>query len=78
MKKSLRDAVKIDSLEVEGLGKVTTGLKVIHPVFGAGTVVALFEFPPYCEMRHAIGVQFETAGYRSLAPEYAKLELAKA
>ena len=74
MKKSLRNAVAIESLEVPGLGLVTKGLKVRHPKFGAGTVVALFRFPPYCPMRHSIGVQFESVGYTALAPEYAKLQ----
>ena len=74
MKKSIRDAVQIESLEVEGLGTVTKGLKVVHPVFGSGTVVSLWEFPPYCPIRHSIGVQFETGGYKTLAPDYAKLK----
>jgi hypothetical protein len=75
MKKSIRDAVKINSLEVAGLGTVTVGLRVIHPVFGRGTVVSIGEFPPYCKLRHSIGIQFEAVGYKPLAPEYARLEL---
>ena len=74
MKKSIRDAVRIDSLDVQGLGTVTVGLKVVHPVFGRGTVVSIAEFPPYCKTRHSVGVQFETVGFKALAPEYAKLK----
>jgi hypothetical protein len=74
MKKSIREAVEIQSLDVAGLGTVTRGLKVSHPVFGAGTVVSLFEFPPHSATRHSIGVQFESVGFKALAPEYAKLK----
>lgn len=78
MKKSIRDAVQIESLEVSGLGTVVVGLKVRHPTFGSGTVVSLTEFPPYCPSRHAIGVQFQSAGFKALAPEYAKLQRGEA
>jgi hypothetical protein len=74
MKKSI-DATEIESLEVSGLGTVTIGLKVTHPVFGAGTVVALFRFPPGGSTSHSIGVEFASVGYKALAPEYAKLSL---
>ena len=74
MKKSIRDAVEIDSLEVPGLGTVRAGLRVVHPVFGRGTVVAIFEFPPYSKIRHSVGVEFEGVGYKPLAPEYARLQ----
>jgi hypothetical protein len=75
MKKSIRDAVKISSLEVPGLGTVKAGLKVVHPLFGRGTVVSIAEFPPYCKTRYSIGVQFEAVGFKPLAPEYARLQL---
>jgi hypothetical protein len=74
MKKSIREAVEIQSLDVPGLGTVTKGLKVSHPVFGTGTVVSLFEFPPHSATRHSIGVQFESIGFKALAPEYARLK----
>jgi hypothetical protein len=74
MKKSI-DATEIESLEVAGLGKVTRGLKVVHPVFGAGTVVALYSFPPGGVTSHSIGIEFASVGYKALAPEYAKLNL---
>jgi hypothetical protein len=73
MKKSIREAVEIQSLDVFALGTVTKGLRVVHPIFGAGTVVSLFEFPPHSTTRHSIGVQFETVGFKALAPEYANL-----
>ena len=73
MKKSIRDAVQIESLEVPGLGLVKEGLKVSHPAFGRGTVVSITEFPPYCPIRHSIGVEFSAVGFKALAPEHAKL-----
>ena len=75
MKKSLRDAVEIGALEVPGLGTVKAGLKVVHPVFGRGTVAAILEYPPYCKARHSICVEFERVGGKSLIPEYARLQL---
>jgi hypothetical protein len=74
MKKSI-EAVEIESLEVPGLGALTRGVQVTHPVFGAGSVVALFRFPPGGPSSHSIGVQFLSVGYKALAPEYAKLKL---
>ena len=74
MKKSIREAVELESLDIPGLGTVTRGLKVSHPMFGVGTVVSLFEFPPHSLTHHSIGVQFETVGFKALAPEYAKLQ----
>lgn len=71
MKKYIRDAVPIESLEVPLLGVVTKGLKVKHPLFGPGTVVELFRFP---DGKHSLRVEFETHGSKALAPEYAKLE----
>jgi hypothetical protein len=75
MKKSIRDAVEISSLEIPGLGTVKAGLKVLHPIFGRGTVVAIFEFPPASKVRHSIGIEFDDVGYKPLAPEYARLQL---
>jgi hypothetical protein len=74
MKKSIRKAVEIQSLDVAGLGIVTRGLMVSHPMFGAGTVVSLFEFPPHSATRHSIGVRFDSVGFKALAPECAKLK----
>jgi hypothetical protein len=71
VKKSIQ-AVEIDSLEVEHLGQVTRGLQVMHPLFGAGTVVALFVFP---NGSHTMGIEFETNGYKALVSEYARLRL---
>jgi len=73
MKKSIRDAKRIESLDLPDLGTVTEGLKVKHPVFGHGTVVAIIEFPPYVPSRHALGVEFDAVGYKVLNPAYAKL-----
>lgn len=71
MKKSIQ-AEGIESLDVAGLGLARKGLRVTHPLFGDGTVVALFAFP---HGGHSIGVEFATVGYKALAPEYAKLQL---
>lgn len=76
MKKSFRDAVKIDSLDVPGTGIVTEGLRVRHPTFGLGTVTAVIRWG--CDAGHAIEVKFDgPAGAKALAPEYCKLELVK-
>ena len=75
MKKSIADATQIEALDVPGLGKVTKNLKVVHPLFGAGTVVALFEFPAGGPVSHSIGIEFVSVGYKALAPEFAKLQL---
>ncbi|WP_090449663.1 hypothetical protein [Dyella sp. OK004] len=72
MKKGIQ-ATELESLDVDGLGLVKKGLRVVHPMFGTGTVVALFAFH---RGGHSIGVEFVTAGYKALAPEYAKLQLA--
>jgi hypothetical protein len=74
MKKSFRDAVEIGSLDLPGLGTVTVGLKVKHPVFGRGTVVSILEWPQYVNLGQSIGVEFESVGSKLLAPEYARLE----
>jgi hypothetical protein len=72
MKKSI-SSEKLGSLNVDGLGRVSKGLRVVHPLFGEGIVVALFEFS---QGGHSIGVEFATVGYKALTPQYAKLQLA--
>ena len=74
MKKSIRETVEIDSLEVADLGVITRGVRVRHPSFGPGTVVAPFEWPTYSPLRNTIGIEFDSVGYKALAPEYAKLQ----
>ncbi len=74
MKKSIRDAVEIETIQVDGLGVVTRGIRVQHPHFGSGTVVAIFQFPEYSQTRHSIGIEFDAVGYKPLTPEYAKLQ----
>jgi hypothetical protein len=64
----------LESPDVDGLGLIKKELRVVHPMFGTGTVVVLFAFH---RGGHSIGVEFVTAGYRkALVPEYAKLQLA--
>ena len=77
MKKSIRDAVEISSLEVAGVGEISAGIRVVHPKFGHGTVKSIWQFPEYVEYRHSIGIEFDDGAYRGVAPEFAKLELAK-
>jgi hypothetical protein len=58
----------------ESLGSETSqeGLRVIHPHFGPGAVVALFKFVYTGD--HTTGVEFESdAGYKARSPQYAKL-----
>lgn len=75
MKKSFREAKEIESLDIPETGMLTKGIRVNHPVFGEGVVVALFEFPPYVPQRHCVGIEFSSVGYKPLSPQYAKLSL---
>jgi hypothetical protein len=70
MKKSI-DADELESLHVEGLGLVLKGLRVKHPLFGEGTVVAIFSFH---RGGHSLGIDFGGFGYKALDPTYAKLQ----
>jgi hypothetical protein len=73
MKKAFKDVVEIEALEVAELGTVVKGLAVKHFMFGAGVVVAIFQFP---DGENTIGIEFEKVGYKALVPKYAKLQLA--
>jgi hypothetical protein len=74
MKMAVPEAVKIESLEIAGFGTATCGLEVLHPIFGPGRIVAIFSLPPGSATLHTIGIEFESVGYKALAPEYAKLQ----
>ena len=76
--KSIDGATQIESLEVEGLGNVTPGLKVIHPHFGPGTVQAIFLLQQNRVASHALGIDFDSLGYQTIAPSYAKMSRADA
>ena len=76
--KSIDGATQIESLEVEGLGNVTPGLKVIHPYFGPGTVQAIFLLHQNRIASHILGIDFEKLGYQTIAPSYAKMSRADA
>jgi hypothetical protein len=67
-----KSAAPIESLDLAGLGQITKGLSVRHPVFGKGVVTAIFRFR---DGKHSIGIEFQEHGYKALAPEYAKLQL---
>jgi hypothetical protein len=73
MKKSL-EATSVSHMDVEGLGTLKPGMKVVHPHFGSGVVKALFVFT--VTGQRSIGIEFATVGYKALVPEYAKLQLA--
>jgi len=72
-KKSL-EATQVDHMDVEGLGTLRPGVRVVHPHFGPGVVKALYVFT--LTGQRSVGVEFATPGYKELAPEYAKLQLA--
>jgi len=76
--KSIDGATQIESLEVEGLGNVTPGLRVIHPYLGLGTVQAIFLLHQNRLASHALGIDFDSLGYQTIAPSYAKMSRADA
>ena len=65
--------VAIPSLDVEGLGTVTVGCNVVHPTFGPGTIIGIWQYPPYCPSRHSLRIHFPSVGAKSLEPHYAHL-----
>ncbi len=67
------DAKEINSLEIDGVGEVKTGMILEHPMFGIGEVEAIFEFAKSGE--NSIRLKFEKYGSKALSPEYAKLSL---
>ncbi len=69
------DGKEIESLAVSGIGEVTPGMKVVHPIFGLGEVEGIFEFVQSDD--NIIRINFENHGSKSLVPEYAKLTIPK-
>ncbi|WHI45395.1 hypothetical protein [Microbulbifer sp. VAAF005] len=69
------DAVELESLEVNGIGFVTPGMKIVHPMFGAGEVESIFEFVESGE--NTIRINFDQHGSKALVPKYAKLSAPK-
>ena len=69
------DDKELESLTVKGIGEVTPGMKVEHPLFGLGEVEAIFEFIKSGES--TIRINFEKHGSKALVPEYANLTIPK-
>ncbi|MBW0297074.1 MULTISPECIES: hypothetical protein [Shewanella] len=69
------EANELESLDVNGVGHVTSGMQLEHPVFGLGQVEAIFKFVKSGEV--TIRINFEKHGSKALAPEYANLSLPK-
>ena len=74
MKKSL-EAKKLQSMEIEGIGKVVPGMMLEHPFFGLGEVEEIFEFISSGE--NSIRINFNKIGSKALTQKYAKLTLPK-
>lgn len=69
------EANELESLEVSGVGLVTSGMQLEHPVFGLGQVEAIFKFVKSEDI--AIRINFEQHGSKALVPELANLSLPK-
>ena len=61
----------VDEMDVDGLGVVTPGTKVKHPVFGRGVITGLAFWD---SGDRTIGVEFPEHGEKWLVPEYANLK----
>ena len=57
-------------MEIDGLGKVTPGVRVRHPVFGPGEITLLAQ---WASGEKTVRVEFADYGSKMLAPEFAKL-----
>ena len=68
---SKRDAMRVEEMDVEGLGTLRTGDKVKHPRFGKGVVEEGYVFS---SGERTIRVLFDDHGSKALVPEYAKLK----
>jgi len=69
------DGKELKSLTVIGIGEITPGMKVAHPIFGLGEVEAIFEFIK--SDGKIIRINFEKHGSKALVPEYARLTIPK-
>ena len=69
------EANELESLDVNGVGHVTSGMQLEHPVFGLGQVEAIFKCVKSGEV--TIRINFEKHGSKALASEYANLSLPK-
>ncbi|WP_448550498.1 hypothetical protein [Thalassotalea fusca] len=69
------EANELKSIEINGVGQVTPGMQLEHPVFGLGQVEAIFEFVNSDDV--TIRIDFEKHGSKALVPQYANLTLPK-
>jgi hypothetical protein len=70
----VKAAKELTETEIEGLGLVRPGVKVVHPTFGKGVVEGLYLF---ADGTKTIRVRFRWwHGSKALLQEYAKLRLA--
>jgi hypothetical protein len=70
----LKEATEVPETEIEGLGLVRVGRKVIHPVFGAGIIEGLYIWGD--GRTKTVRVLFRKHGSKAFAPAYAGLKLA--
>ena len=69
------EAKELDSLEVDGIGLITPGIQLEHPVFGLGQVETIFKFVKSDDI--TICINFDKHGSKTLVPKYANLSLPK-
>jgi len=69
------EADELESLDVNGVGIITPGMELEHPIFGLGQVEAIFKFVKSEDI--TIRINFEKHGSKALVPEYANLSLPK-
>lgn len=63
----------VNEAEIDGLGFVKAGQKVLHPKFGRGVIVSFYVFP---DGTTTVWVNFGSLGPKALLPKYAALRLA--
>jgi hypothetical protein len=68
-----KQGTKVDEAEIEGLGFVRAGQKVLHPKFGRGVIESFFV---YRDGTTTVWVNFDSHGPKALLPKYAALRLA--
>jgi len=66
-----KDVTEVDEMEIEGLGVLRAGDKVIHPIFGQGIVEEGYIWD---SGERTIRVLFDKHGSKALVPEYANLK----
>jgi hypothetical protein len=67
-----KQGTKVDEAEIEGLGFVKAGQKVLHPKFGRGVIQSSYVYP---DGTTTVWVNFGSLGSKALLPKYAALRL---